>query len=206
MRKGMLLITVMMFLGMAGVASAVPYTWTDSIDFNPDILIPPTHSYYHDISDGADGFQGLWTGGNDTISSFSLDIGLYDDAAPSESQQLRIVGWHWILPVFDWVTVVTPDGGESAKITYGLETQTISVSNGVNTFDTNFWGAVDLWDDGTLNVKVASDFGDFYLDYSKLTVTGDNGNTAPVPEPSTILLLGCGLLGLGWYGRKQKKA
>ena len=29
--------------------------------------------------------------------------------------------------------------------------------------------------------------------------------TEPVPEPSTILLLGSGLLGLGWYGRKRKK-
>jgi len=33
----------------------------------------------------------------------------------------------------------------------------------------------------------------------KLTVNN------PVPEPSTILLLGSGLLGLGWYGRKRKK-
>lgn len=29
---------------------------------------------------------------------------------------------------------------------------------------------------------------------------------APVPEPSTFLLLGSGLFGLGWYGRKRKKA
>ena len=28
---------------------------------------------------------------------------------------------------------------------------------------------------------------------------------APVPEPSTVLLLCIGLLGLGWYGRKRKK-
>jgi hypothetical protein len=33
-----------------------------------------------------------------------------------------------------------------------------------------------------------------------------NGNgTAPVPEPGTILLLGGGLLGLAFYGRRQRK-
>jgi len=30
--------------------------------------------------------------------------------------------------------------------------------------------------------------------------------SAPVPEPSTFLLLSGGLIGLGWYGRKRKKA
>ena len=38
----------------------------------------------------------------------------------------------------------------------------------------------------------------------RITVGGDTA--APVPEPSTILLLGGGLLGLGWYGRKRKKS
>jgi hypothetical protein len=32
---------------------------------------------------------------------------------------------------------------------------------------------------------------------------GTGGNTTPVPEPATMLLLGAGLIGLGFFGRKQ---
>lgn len=36
---------------------------------------------------------------------------------------------------------------------------------------------------------------------------GSNGDEpAPVPEPSTILLLGSGLAGMAWYGRKRRRA
>ena len=38
-----------------------------------------------------------------------------------------------------------------------------------------------------------------------ITIDTDAQQPAPVPEPSTFLLLGGGLLGLGWYGRKRNK-
>lgn len=182
--KKMLLVTLLL-LGFSSVASAIPTTWVDSINFNPDLLVPPSRSYFHDISD--DGFNS-----SSTISSIFLEVGLYDDNSGLNEYKLT---WHGfqqtndtariIVSLFDW-SYVSVEGTSAAPI-----------------IEPNWAAYIDLLDDGTLNVNVSSKEGDFYLDYSTLTVNGDDG-TAPVPEPATFILLGSGLAGLAFYRRKRK--
>ncbi len=56
---------------------------------------------------------------------------------------------------------------------------------------------------GTIDCTLVADAGDFYFNSATLTAEGTDPSTAPVPEPSTILLMGSGLLGLVGYSRKR---
>lgn len=62
-------------------------------------------------------------------------------------------------------------------------------------------------DDGSFSVVLSSLWGDFYIDKSVLEIeynpVGSIANTAPVPEPATMLLLGSGLIGVSFVGRKK---
>lgn len=55
--------------------------------------------------------------------------------------------------------------------------------------------------DGTLFVEVTSTLGDFFVDSSTLSVVTKN---VSVPESSSLMLLGLGLLGLGVMRRKAR--
>lgn len=201
MKKQLLKSAATVVLGMgllAGSAMAVPTTWVDVQD-PTDVKVPPSYTVTHDISDPASGsFHGNWfTDGNDTIESFSFEIALYDDNVGTTER--KIVGWRWGFPVYRNVDV--PDGSESGRVwnvNLGMGNNTI-----LGTPETMFAASADIWWDGRIDLTISATNGDFYFDKSTLTVRGDNG-TAPVPEPTTMLLFGTGLAGLAAVGRRRK--
>lgn len=134
-----------------------------------------SHSYTHDLNDNG------FIPGTTTAVSGSLEIKVKDDA--------RWDGWEVVL------FVVEAFDFDSDAISFG------SSYNG----DLEMEALGQINQDGLLDVTIFSLWGDFLLGDSILTV---NTTTAPpvhgVPEPSTILLLGVGLLGLN-IARKRVK-
>ena len=57
---------------------------------------------------------------------------------------------------------------------------------------------------GSLTVTLASLGGDFYIDSSTLTVNYSSV-AAPVPEPASMLLVGLGMISVGFFARKRNK-
>jgi len=189
MRKVTSLLVGAALVLITGSTWAIPTTWTDTFDFNPDIKIPPTYYYAHDIA--SEGFNSFFMGGNDTISSYLLTVSLYDDNMGS-------------IYNFSSNPFLIPDGPEQARIltTGGVRSYDFSLASTDVTMTGNLLGRLDLWADGRLGVLVSATFGDFYLASSQLTAYGDNGS-APVPEPGTMVLLGFGMLGLAIYGKRR---
>ncbi len=154
---------------------------TDVVDVNAKLDLVPfnehshSKSWTHNITDNGFVFG--------TAESASLEIAFKDDSK-NDGYELATVLVHFldfeeaglfVDPTTTWVGTV----GVSA-LAY------------LNSF-------------GTLDVTVWSNWGDFKIGTSTLTVnTTDAPNEVSVPESSTLMLFGLGLLGLGVMRRKAR--
>ena len=97
--------------------------------------------------------------------------------------------------LWPWVPEFALGLGDDGAWAFG-EVDTRSYSYGVN---------VPSLEDGAFAIKLSSLGGDFFIDKSELVITYETSSItpAPVPEPATMLLFGCGLIGLAAVGRKK---
>ncbi len=170
-----LLLAGLILVFWSGAALATPMTWVDTYDANPDQYVGwfDSYSYTHDITDN--GFTPL----QDVAFTYTLSIGLYDDGGFWDSGEIAVIDQPGVL---------------------GDTTYNFNYSNNDIGFSIAGLLSVNLL--GTVDVTIESWYGDFYFDYSTLTVKGED--FAPVPEPGTIILLGAGLAGLALYRRRKE--
>lgn len=173
--------------------------WTDIWDPSPNIFFGTkdsvtvtSASYTFNITDEE---NGLFEPGNDLVNRYSINIDFSDDC-DGQTEQAKInvdnvnyftdstATWSW----FTW------------SWTYVINDKTI-----------NFDGLTQLNTDGTLTMIITKQSGDFYFNKAILTAFGcdypppPNNPPTSAPEPTTILLLGLGLVSLAGISRKMKK-
>ena len=172
------LFSLVALVGLAGTANAafVPATWTDTYDVGTGIAIGGgSSSQYSYFHDLA--FDGFKVG-SDLVTNFLLTIDLYDDQSRDaiEIAYVDIAGLTGDKLVFSF--------GDSAYAGWSIA------------------GILELNLLGSLGVTITSITGDFVFGGSQLVA---NGFTSSVPEPSTLALLGLGLLGVAAGARRKAK-
>lgn len=197
-------ITGLSLLAMVGMVNAASFTFDGNIAYHNDVVEigftldsdTTNVSVWTDSYLGGVNFDPITAVWQSTGSDYNL-IGENDDNAAIAAGQ---TSWDSGL---EFASLVAGDYLFTIA-TYSNFANGTLLSQGF-AYDSDTPIPLSVWDQPASEVNM----GTYYrvnLDGVDDATNNTDPAPAPVPEPSTILLLGSGLLGLGWYGRKRKKA
>lgn len=209
MKKVLIFISAALLLGFTvSVANATPYEFEDTLIFNEQLTAGDPFYYSHDINDSVDFESG------DVVTDAALALTFNDNDGDSfrlcwssgnlvlsDTQEFVLVGFDYDSGHWERINYLGEvDSGKYDLVVgadYLNDDGILDVGIGV----WNFAGSGDVW----LESSVLSGHADGLGDPGTLDSLNTNGtnHSLPVPEPSTALLLGSGLLALVSLGAKK---
>ena len=185
--------TGFLVLGMVGMANAAPFT--DMIDFDEEVAAGVTYTEIWDDYSYSHTLPGLTTP-DFALLDATLSLRHVNNSANASNNNS---GEIWFSSIENDVDIILGQLSDSSGTVWVTDTWTLSADVLALMTSVNPWQlTVRIYD-----TTVGHD--NLRLDWSSLTGTYEE--TAPVPEPATMLLFGTGIAGFaGSRFRRKKKA